>query len=103
MTPTTLVCPKCQATMPTYERSSVVIHQCTDCRGVFLDRGELERLIDAEEQRNATAPAAFPPSPNADPSRDRDYRGDSRYGGGHHGDSKHSKRPCGGFRSGLFD
>jgi Zn-finger nucleic acid-binding protein len=24
------------------------VDQCTGCRGVFLDRGELERLIDAE-------------------------------------------------------
>ena len=38
-TPTTLVCPKCQGTMRTYERNSVIIDQCTDCRGMFL--GEL--------------------------------------------------------------
>ena len=102
-TPTTLVCPKCQGTMRTYERSSVIIDQCTDCRGVFLDCGELERLVDAEEQRYATAPATFPPPPNPDPSRDRDYRDDSRYGGGHHSDSKNSKRRRGGFLSELFD
>jgi Zn-finger nucleic acid-binding protein len=34
--------------MRTYERNGVVVDQCTDCRGVFLDRGELERLVDAE-------------------------------------------------------
>jgi uncharacterized protein len=34
--------------MRTYERNGVHVDQCTDCRGIFLDRGELERLIDAE-------------------------------------------------------
>ena len=34
--------------MRQYERSGVPVHQCTECRGIFLDRGELERLIDAE-------------------------------------------------------
>ena len=43
-----LVCPKCQGTMRTYERNGVHVDQCTECRGIFLDRGELERLVDAE-------------------------------------------------------
>lgn len=43
-----LVCPKCQSPMRSYERNGVTVDQCTGCRGVFLDRGELERLVDAE-------------------------------------------------------
>ena len=43
-----LTCPKCHGTMRTYERNGVHVDQCTDCRGIFLDRGELDRLIDAE-------------------------------------------------------
>jgi Zn-finger nucleic acid-binding protein len=34
--------------MRSYERNGVVVDQCTGCRGIFLDRGELERLVDAE-------------------------------------------------------
>ena len=34
--------------MRSYERNGVTLDQCTECRGIFLDRGELERLIDAE-------------------------------------------------------
>ncbi len=41
-------CPKCESEMRSYERNGVTIDQCTGCRGIFLDRGELERLIDAE-------------------------------------------------------
>ncbi|HEU4656975.1 MAG TPA: zf-TFIIB domain-containing protein [Capillimicrobium sp.] len=41
-------CPKCSAEMRTYERNGVHVDQCTDCRGLFLDRGELEHLVEAE-------------------------------------------------------
>ena len=43
-----LTCPKCHGTMRTYERNGVHVDQCAECRGIFLDRGELDRLIDAE-------------------------------------------------------
>ncbi len=43
-----LTCPKCGGEMRGYERNGVTVDQCGDCRGIFLDRGELERLIDAE-------------------------------------------------------
>ncbi|HEX2156577.1 MAG TPA: zf-TFIIB domain-containing protein [Actinomycetes bacterium] len=54
---TDLVCPKCQGLMRTYERSGVTVDQCSDCRGIFLDRGELEHLVDAEQgwQRSHSA------------------------------------------------
>ncbi|MHB1837950.1 MAG: TFIIB-type zinc ribbon-containing protein, partial [Solirubrobacteraceae bacterium] len=44
----TLICPKCHGEMRTYERNGVVVDQCRECRGIFLDRGELEQLVDAE-------------------------------------------------------
>ncbi len=43
-----LVCPKCQGAMRTYVRAGIVVELCEDCRGIFLDKGELERLIDVE-------------------------------------------------------
>lgn len=44
--------------MRTYERNGVHIDQCGDCRGLFLDRGELERLVDAEGSFYQQPPAA---------------------------------------------
>ena len=44
----TLICPKCRGEMRTYERNGVLVDQCEECRGIFLDRGELEQLLDAE-------------------------------------------------------
>ncbi|MGY1671494.1 TFIIB-type zinc ribbon-containing protein [Geodermatophilus sp. SYSU D00710] len=55
-----LVCPKCQGTMRTYERNGVHVDQCTECRGIFLDRGELERLIDAENSWHGAQQRAQP-------------------------------------------
>jgi Zn-finger nucleic acid-binding protein len=49
----TLTCPKCHGLMRTYERSGVTVDQCTECRGILLDRGELERLVDAETSFNS--------------------------------------------------
>lgn len=81
----TLTCPKCHGTMRSYERSGVTIDQCADCRGIFLDRGELEHLVDADARFQAgSAPAptpAPPPSRERDRDYDRDYdrRSDDRY------------------------
>jgi Zn-finger nucleic acid-binding protein len=48
MSEATPACPKCEIGMETLERNGVTIERCERCEGVFLDRGELERLIDAE-------------------------------------------------------
>ncbi len=44
--------------MRTYERNGVHVDQCTECRGIFLDRGELERLVDAENSWHGAPSAA---------------------------------------------
>jgi hypothetical protein len=46
--PVELVCPRCQGAMRTYVRGGLTVDLCEDCRGMFLDQGELERLIEAE-------------------------------------------------------
>lgn len=67
-----MTCPKCHGRMRQFERNGVHIDQCTECRGIFLDRGELEHLIDAENRLNAPPPPpagqqrqAPPPPPPA--------------------------------------
>jgi Zn-finger nucleic acid-binding protein len=68
--------------MHTVDRMGIHIDQCESCRGIFLDRGELEQIVGAE-QRYSAAPA---PPYQADPG----YRGGHRdspsgYRGGHGG------------------
>jgi uncharacterized protein len=78
-----LICPKCQAPMRRYERSGIDVDQCTECRGIFLDRGELQHLMDAETEFNALAgttprPAAgpVPPAPQYGSPVDDRHAGD---------------------------
>lgn len=46
--------------MLTYARNGITIDQCTACRGIFLDRGELERLISAESSYLGGSPLLIP-------------------------------------------
>ncbi|MFF3513742.1 zf-TFIIB domain-containing protein [Streptomyces sp. NPDC001222] len=59
-------CPKCHAPMHTYNRNGVQIEQCSGCRGIFLDYGELEALTRLESQW--TQPAPPPPAPGGYPA-----------------------------------
>ncbi|WP_204449203.1 TFIIB-type zinc ribbon-containing protein [Actinokineospora baliensis] len=61
-----MICPKCQNVMRTVDRLGVHIDQCDGCRGIFLDRGELEQIA-AAEQRHYTAAAPPPPYQGAPP------------------------------------
>lgn len=63
-----MTCPKCHGRMRQFERSGVHIDQCTECRGIFLDRGELEHLIDAENRMNAAPPRPSSPPPPPAPA-----------------------------------
>jgi len=57
-------CPNDDATLVMSERSGVEIDYCPECRGVWLDRGELDKILD---RAAAEAPAASvaPPAPAA--------------------------------------
>ncbi len=69
----TLICPKCHDTMHSYERNGVTVEQCAECRGIFLDRGELEHLVAAEARYNSAPPA--PPMAGSRPTGYADHRG----------------------------
>ncbi|TDD70990.1 transcriptional regulator [Jiangella aurantiaca] len=51
-----MTCPKCNGQMKTYDRLGVHVEQCDNCKGIFLDKGELEQIVAAEEQYNAPPP-----------------------------------------------
>ena len=65
--------------MRQYERGGVVVDQCGECRGIFLDRGELDHLINAENQWSGQAAAGrSQPAPRYDDHRYDDQRHDDR-------------------------
>ena len=70
-------CPACPTvSLVMTERAGIEIDYCPDCRGVWLDRGELDKLI---ERSAAPAPAAPPPQQQFDdPYRDRRQYDDQR-------------------------
>ncbi|MFC5382332.1 zf-TFIIB domain-containing protein [Aquipuribacter nitratireducens] len=116
-----LTCPKCHGTMRTYERNGVHVDQCTECRGIFLDRGELERLMDAESTyygqgtpQSSAAPAHRGGSPGSSQSSQSSLGGlvgevlqqvKAQQGGGHrqqHGQQPYRKKSKSSFLGEIF-
>ena len=73
-----LLCPNCDASMQAVQRTGVKFDIRPQCRGVWLDRGELEKLM--EIGRRGTAPPADggPFQPRRDEDDDRRWRDDDR-------------------------
>lgn len=86
-------CPNDQATLVMSERSGIEIDYCPECRGIWLDRGELDKII---ERANGDSAPAAPSTQRQQPAgfgqdsygyRDEGYRyGDDR------GDSGYRKK-----------
>ncbi len=99
-----MLCPVCKVPLSMSDRQGIEIDYCPQCRGVWLDRGELDKIIErsAPEAPVAPQPApqmAPPPQQQSSPwggggydDRNRGY--DPRYG--------HKKRPK-SFLENLFD
>jgi hypothetical protein len=51
-----LRCPSCGNRLVEVERSTILIDACQGCRGVWLDRGELDKILVAERQMIAGDP-----------------------------------------------
>lgn len=77
-------CPRCETIMlEEKERDGIMIDRCRECRGIWLDRGELERLIARsmeEPQGNGTTQTV---------QHDHHYDHDRHHHDKHHHD-KHS-------------
>jgi Zn-finger nucleic acid-binding protein len=70
-------CPTDSATLVMSERSGIEIDYCPECRGVWLDRGELDKILDRAAD---TLPAAPPPQQHAEPRYDAPRRDDRSRG-----------------------
>ncbi len=60
-----MACPVDGTTLTMSERAGIEIDYCPTCRGVWLDRGELDKII----ERNSEASAAPPPSQQQPPQQ----------------------------------
>jgi Zn-finger nucleic acid-binding protein len=110
---TSLRCPKCAGEMITYERSGIHLDQCRECRGFFLDRGELEKLVDAEGgawigptpgvPAHATHAAPVPVPPAGYPGMPPGYPGMPQGRGAPPQPARYDDRNSGGSRSEWHD
>lgn len=98
-----MVCPKCHGHMQTYNRNGVQIEQCGNCRGIFLDFGELEALtrLEGAWSQPAPPPQAYPAPPGygqpaapvwGAPHHEPHHEG-GHYGGHGHGHKPHHHEP----------
>jgi len=73
-------CPVCTVPLTMSNRQNVEIDYCPQCRGVWLDRGELDKIIE-----RSSAEIAPPPPPARSPSEpfrsppQQHYGHDDRY------------------------
>ncbi len=97
-------CPICNVDLQMSERQGVEIDYCPQCRGIWLDRGELDKIIEKSSIYNQTiSEQRMPEMPmdRGDNHQDRYENHDDRsfgYGYGHGG-----KRKKEGFLGELFD
>ena len=104
-----MLCPVCKVGLAMSDRQGVEIDYCPQCRGVWLDRGELDKII--ERNSAAEAPAAQPappPQPQGSPwgAQPQPYPPQAPYPQPHHGYGAHHyghKKRRKSFLEELFD
>lgn len=85
-----MLCPNCDLELKMSERQGVEIDYCPRCRGIWLDRGELDKIIDRSTS-------------NSKPSskyEERKYKDHKEY---KHKKKYYKKKKRGSFLEDLFD
>lgn len=79
-------CPNCNVALVMANRNEIEIDYCPECRGIWLDRGELDKIIERSIQNTPNS------QQNAYPDRDHYHSKKDNY---------HKKKK--GFLGDLFD
>ena len=94
-----MLCPVCKTVnLAMTDRQGIEVDYCPDCRGIWLDRGELDRLIArAEGDAPASVPSRAPAPPrHYDHARPPAYCGHDEHrhrdNHGHHDSYRHGKK-----------
>jgi uncharacterized protein len=98
-------CPVDNETLVMADRNGVEIDYCPKCRGVWLDRGELDKII---ERSMGAAPAAAPvaaarPVYQAEPGRSAPPREEYRRRDDDDDDYRYKRKRKESFLGDLFD
>ena len=92
-----MLCPSCQVELRIADRQGVEIDYCSQCRGVWLERGELDKIIDRSLAFTADRASVEPYPPSRDPGPYRPYDDDDDEWG--RGDRRRRR----GWLGDLFD
>lgn len=93
-------CPRCDVALAMSDRQGVEIDYCPKCRGVWLDRGELDKILD-RSVKDFAPPVAAPaeaPAPGYTPSYAHQ---DDRWTHQHHPQGRHKRKKS--FLEDIFD
>lgn len=93
-----MLCPIDQTTLAMTERQGVEIDYCPTCRGVWLDRGELDKLIAAGSREAESSHRSEPPRTEYREQR-QPYPDDRPYKDEHY----YKKKKKESFLKDLFD
>ena len=101
-----MACPNDGATLVMSERSGIEIDYCPTCRGVWLDRGELDKIIERNAADSAPPPQAVAPqaAPQHAPPPQQPWgqpQHQQPYGGHGYGHKPYKRRKS--FLEELFD
>lgn len=93
-------CPVCKVELKMSERQGIEIDYCPQCRGVWLDRGELDKIIERSEQ--ATPPSRSEPRTEKRTEQRPEPRREGLFDDDYD-DDRERKRRKRGFLGDLFD
>ena len=87
-------CPKCNVSLLMTDKQGIEVDYCPDCRGIWLDRGELDKIIERSFQQEQSTVNSYP----------RDNRDHGKhYDDDHHDSHKYKYGRRKNFLSELFD
>jgi len=90
-------CPNCNETLVMADRQGIEIDYCPNCRGVWLDRGELDKIIErTSDFKPGESTRQYPENPGQYP--DDKYKQQNQYN-----DPYYKQKKKKGFLSDFFD
>jgi Zn-finger nucleic acid-binding protein len=90
-------CPNCNETLVMADRQGIEVDYCPKCRGVWLDRGELDKIIERSAGYNSG------PQYKQGPSYKDDYKQYPPQQGGYYQDPHYKHKKKKGFLDDFFD
>lgn len=96
-------CPNCSETLLMTERNNIEIDYCPSCRGIWLDKGELDKMLEYAEQKYRSSEQGQ----DQQPYQQQPYRkyDNDHYKQDHQKHNPHYQKPYKkkGFLGDLFD